>query len=113
MVDQNQLENTLVNLAINARDAMPDGGKLTVKCENLTIDREVVPEFEKLPAGDYVRLSFTDTGTDMPDERTYARYREDRHHRRYNEPPVGAAVRFYFEFQKGRVDNNKDTERQI
>jgi len=68
MVDQNQLENTLVNLAINARDAMPDGGKLTVKCENLTIDRDDVPEFEELSAGDYVRLSFTDTGTGMPED---------------------------------------------
>lgn len=68
MVDQGQLENTLVNLAINARDAMPEGGKLTVKSENLTIDRDDVPEFGELPSGDYVRLSFTDTGTGMPDE---------------------------------------------
>lgn len=68
MVDQGQLESTLVNLAINARDAMPDGGKLTMKSENLTIDQGDVPEFGELPAGDYVRLSFTDTGTGMPEE---------------------------------------------
>lgn len=68
MVDKGQLENTLVNLAINARDAMPEGGKLTVKSENLTIDPEDVPEFGELSAGDYVRLSFTDTGTGMSEE---------------------------------------------
>ena len=68
MVDQGQLENTLVNLAINARDAMPDGGRLTIRTENLTIDTEDLPEFDELSAGDYVRLSFTDTGTGMSDE---------------------------------------------
>lgn len=68
MVDQGQLENTLVNLAINARDAMPDGGRLTIRTENLEIDAEDLPEFEELSAGPYVRLSFTDTGVGMADE---------------------------------------------
>lgn len=68
MVDQGQLESTLVNLAINARDAMPEGGKLTVKSENLTIDEDDVPEFGELPAGDYVRLSFSDTGIGMAED---------------------------------------------
>lgn len=68
MVDQGQLENTLVNLAINARDAMPDGGKLTIKSENLAIDQDDVREFGELPAGDYVCLSFTDTGIGMSDD---------------------------------------------
>ena len=68
MVDRGQLENTLVNLAINARDAMPEGGRLTIRTENLEIDTEDLPEFEELSAGPYVRLSFTDTGTGMADE---------------------------------------------
>lgn len=68
MVDRGQLENTLVNLAINARDAMPDGGKLTIKSENLTINQDDVSEFGELPAGDYVRLSFADTGIGMSDD---------------------------------------------
>lgn len=68
MVDQGQLENTLVNLSINARDAMPDGGKLTVTSENLTIDEDDVSEFGELAPGDYVRLSFSDTGTGMSDD---------------------------------------------
>ena len=70
MVDRSQLENTLVNLAINARDAMPNGGKLTIKSENLTIGDDDLPEFSELPAGDYVRLSFTDTGIGMSDDVT-------------------------------------------
>lgn len=68
MIDRGQLENTLINLAINARDAMPDGGKLAITCENLTLEEADEPSFEQLPAGDYVRLSVTDTGAGMPPE---------------------------------------------
>lgn len=66
MIDRGQLENTLINLAINARDAMPDGGKLAITCENLTLEEVDEPSFDDMPAGDYVRLSFTDTGAGMP-----------------------------------------------
>jgi PAS domain S-box-containing protein len=65
MVDCGQLENTLINLAINARDAMPDGGRLSITCENLTLEEADEPAFDELPAGDYVRLSLTDTGAGM------------------------------------------------
>ena len=65
MIDRGQLENTLINLAINARDAMPDGGRLAITCENLTLEEADEPSFDELPAGDYVRLSLTDTGTGM------------------------------------------------
>ena len=65
MIDRGQLENTLINLAINARDAMPEGGRLTITCENLTLEEADEPAFDELPAGDYVRLSLTDTGTGM------------------------------------------------
>ena len=60
--DPAQVESTLVNLAINARDAMPDGGTLTIECENLhhhSTDHEPAP-------GDYVLLSVSDTGSGMP-----------------------------------------------
>lgn len=66
MIDRGQLENTLINLAINARDAMPDGGRLAITCENLTLEEADEPAFDNMPAGDYVRLSFTDTGAGMP-----------------------------------------------
>jgi signal transduction histidine kinase len=66
--DINQMENVLLNLAINARDAMPDGGKLLVETRDVTLTRpppDVESEFEP---GDYVALAVTDTGTGMPEE---------------------------------------------
>jgi PAS domain S-box-containing protein len=58
--DSNQLENAILNLAINARDAMPDGGTLTISTDRTTLD-----EAPDLPAGDYVRISVADTGLGM------------------------------------------------
>ncbi len=58
--DQAQLELALVNLIINARDAMPDGGTVTIRAENCPIGDAEVPG---IPAGDYVRLGVEDTGT--------------------------------------------------
>jgi PAS domain S-box-containing protein len=67
LVDPNQLENALLNLCINARDAMPDGGKLTIQTGNRTLDSVEAFSFEMRP-GDYVCLSVTDTGTGMSEE---------------------------------------------
>jgi signal transduction histidine kinase/PAS domain-containing protein/CheY-like chemotaxis protein len=67
LVDQNQLENVLLNLCINSRDAMPGGGRLTIETANLWMDSRTAAEIE-LPAGHYVSLSVTDTGTGMPPE---------------------------------------------
>ncbi|WP_241126948.1 PAS domain-containing protein [Novosphingobium terrae] len=64
--DANQLESALLNLAINARDAMPDGGKLTIEATNVVLTEENRPS--GIAAGDYVRLSVTDTGTGMTAE---------------------------------------------
>jgi PAS domain S-box-containing protein len=65
LVDPNQLENALLNLCINARDAMPDGGRLAITARNW--HSEAPPENERdLPAGDYVIMSVADTGTGMP-----------------------------------------------
>jgi CheY-like chemotaxis protein len=67
LVDPNQLENALLNLCINARDAMPDGGKLKIETANRTLDSVEAFSFEMRP-GDYVSLSVVDTGTGMSDE---------------------------------------------
>ncbi|MDO9433854.1 ATP-binding protein [Hydrogenophaga sp.] len=63
-LDPSQLENSLLNLCINARDAMPDGGRLTVETANKWFDDRSGKERD-LPAGQYVCLSVTDTGTGM------------------------------------------------
>ncbi|PWC26429.1 PAS domain S-box protein [Teichococcus aestuarii] len=67
LVDPNQLENALLNLSINARDAMPDGGRLTIETTNMWIDPRVAKAREMEP-GQYVTISVTDTGTGMPPE---------------------------------------------
>ena len=66
--DLGQLEQVIVNLAVNARDAMPDGGKLTVRTRN--VPRDDCKDFghDSLPADDYVLLEVEDTGTGIPQE---------------------------------------------
>jgi PAS domain S-box-containing protein len=64
LVDPNQLENALLNLCINARDAMPDGGRLEIRAKNAHLEVPGTDE-PKLPAGDYVDISVSDTGTGM------------------------------------------------
>jgi PAS domain S-box-containing protein len=64
LADPNQLENTLLNLAINARDAMPDGGRLTIETSNKWLDNRGAREHD-LPSGQYVCVSVSDTGTGM------------------------------------------------
>ena len=66
--DENQLDNALLNLAINARDAMPDGGKLTLETSAIRLDRSYTDEQESLAPGDYLSISVSDTGTGMPPE---------------------------------------------
>jgi PAS domain S-box-containing protein len=61
-VDLNQIENVLLNLAVNARDAMPKGGRVTVTTENVVI----ASGHPELPAGDYVIIRLADTGEGMP-----------------------------------------------
>ena len=65
-VDVSQFEQVIVNLAVNARDAMPDGGKLTVKTANVTADESAQLSYKGLPVADYVRIDISDTGTGIP-----------------------------------------------
>jgi PAS domain S-box-containing protein len=63
--DPSEIENAVLNLAINARDAMLKGGRLIIETTNVSIDADQIGTLSKLPAGDYVRLSVSDTGSGM------------------------------------------------
>jgi PAS domain S-box-containing protein len=64
LCDPNQLESALLNLAINARDAMPDGGKITIATSNVHLDKTSAST-PSLPPGDYICIDVTDTGEGM------------------------------------------------
>jgi signal transduction histidine kinase/ActR/RegA family two-component response regulator len=64
-VDRHQLENAILNLAVNARDAMDGEGRLDIEVRNITVR---AGEYASVVAGDYARISVTDTGTGMTDE---------------------------------------------
>lgn len=64
--DPSQIESVILNLAVNARDAMPQGGRLTISTANIRLDGSAQPN--ELPLGDYVAVSVSDTGTGMTDE---------------------------------------------
>jgi len=68
LIDPHQFENALINLLINARDAMPDGGSLTIVTANTTLDETNADQHEEVTPGAYVRVTVTDTGSGMTPE---------------------------------------------
>jgi PAS domain S-box-containing protein len=68
LCDSNQLESALLNLSINARDAMPAGGRLTVRSRNAEIEPTKTAALREVPCGQYICIDVTDTGTGMPQE---------------------------------------------
>ena len=67
-VDQGQFEQVVINLAVNARDAMPGGGRLTIRTANVTLERPEQRGVETVPVGDYVLIEVGDTGIGSPPE---------------------------------------------
>ena len=66
--DEAQITNAIINLVVNARDAMPQGGIVTIRTENETVSAPVPIDTAIMPAGDYVRIDVADTGTGIPKE---------------------------------------------
>ncbi len=66
--DPSQIEQVIVNMVVNARDAMPRGGTLTIRTLNTTFDAPASTRYQEMPPGEYVKILIQDTGTGIPDD---------------------------------------------
>ncbi len=132
--DPNQLENAILNLAVNARDAMPRGGKLTIESANARLDEGYATTHEDLEPGDYAMVAVSDTGSGMTQDivakafepffttkdfgqgtglglsQVYGFIKQSRGHVNiYSEPGVGTTVKLYLP----RLDAPPAAERPV
>ena len=135
--DQNQLENVLLNLAVNARDAMPESGRLTIETQNAHLDQRYATKEPGVLPGQYVLIAVTDTGTGMPPEiigkafdpffttkdvgkgtglglsQVYGFVKQSGGHIKiYSEVGQGTTIKIYLPRHTGAIAEHDDTSRQ-
>jgi signal transduction histidine kinase len=134
-VDRNQLETAILNLAINARDAMPHGGKLTIETSNSFLDESYAHMYAEVKAGQYALVALSDTGAGMPGDvasRAFEPFfttkesgrgtglglsqvfgfvkQSSGHVKIYSEPGQGTTVKMYFPRLAGAADERPARE---
>jgi PAS domain S-box-containing protein len=137
-VDPGQLENVILNLAINARDAMPNGGKLTIELSRISIDEDFADRQDDMAPGEYVALTVSDNGTGMAEEiRTHAiepffttkdvgngsglglsmafgfARQSGGNLSIYSEPGIGTSVKIYLPLADGPAQQDEDTVESV
>ncbi|MBP2159092.1 MULTISPECIES: PAS domain S-box protein [Asticcacaulis] len=133
--DANQLESVLLNLAVNSRDAMPGGGRLTIETLNASLDQRYVATEAGVTAGQYVMIAVTDTGSGMPADviakafdpffttkevgkgtglglsQVYGFVKQSGGHIKiYSEPSQGTTVKIYLPRYAGNLEETADSE---